>query len=77
MTPYDLFSSLSFQYGIVIDSGSSRSSVFVYVWPGEKENETGVVAEIMNCRVAGESLSLEPEERAGAFRTAHCLELAE
>lgn len=45
------------QYGIVIDSGSSRSSVYVYEWPGEKENETGVVTEIMNCRVAGESLS--------------------
>lgn len=45
------------QYGIVIDSGSSRSSVYVYEWPGEKENETGVVTEIMNCRVAGESVS--------------------
>uniref|UniRef100_A0A8C5DQI9 Ectonucleoside triphosphate diphosphohydrolase 3-like n=1 Tax=Gouania willdenowi TaxID=441366 RepID=A0A8C5DQI9_GOUWI len=45
------------QYGIVIDSGSSRSNVFVYEWPGEKQNETGVVTEKMNCRVSGVSIS--------------------
>uniref|UniRef100_A0A3Q3WPP5 Uncharacterized protein n=1 Tax=Mola mola TaxID=94237 RepID=A0A3Q3WPP5_MOLML len=45
----------SLEYGIVIDAGSSRSNVYLYEWPGEKENETGVVTEIMNCRVAGES----------------------
>lgn len=43
------------QYGIVIDAGSSRSNVYLYEWPGEKENETGVVTEMMNCRVDGES----------------------
>nr|XP_046256400.1 ectonucleoside triphosphate diphosphohydrolase 3 [Scatophagus argus] len=47
----------SLEYGIVIDSGSSRSNVYLYQWPGEKENETGVVAEIMNCRVAGDGIS--------------------
>lgn len=41
----------------MVDSGSSRSNVHLYEWPGEKENETGVVTEVMNCRVAGESLS--------------------
>lgn len=51
------------QYGIVIDSGSSRSNVYVYLWPGEKQNETGVVREIMNCRVAGESRSFGGESR--------------
>uniref|UniRef100_A0A3P9P6C1 Ectonucleoside triphosphate diphosphohydrolase 3 n=1 Tax=Poecilia reticulata TaxID=8081 RepID=A0A3P9P6C1_POERE len=30
------------KFGIVIDSGSSRSNVYLYEWPGEKENETGV-----------------------------------
>lgn len=50
-----LFSPL--QYGIVIDSGSSRSNVYLYEWPGEKENETGVVTEVLNCRVEGESQS--------------------
>lgn len=41
----------------MIDSGSSRSNVYVYEWPGEKENETGVVTQMLNCRVSGESLS--------------------
>lgn len=45
------------EYGIVIDSGSSRSNVYVYEWPGDKENETGVVTELMNCRVTGLPIS--------------------
>ncbi|KAI3360826.1 hypothetical protein L3Q82_013048, partial [Scortum barcoo] len=44
-------------YGIVIDSGSSRSNVYLYEWPGEKENETGVVTEKKNCRVPGDGIS--------------------
>ncbi|XP_063736272.1 ectonucleoside triphosphate diphosphohydrolase 3 isoform X2 [Eleginops maclovinus] len=51
------FKEYSYEYGIVIDSGSSRSSVYLYKWPGEKENETGVVTEEMNCRVAGDGIS--------------------
>uniref|UniRef100_A0A3Q0T5G1 Ectonucleoside triphosphate diphosphohydrolase 3 n=1 Tax=Amphilophus citrinellus TaxID=61819 RepID=A0A3Q0T5G1_AMPCI len=45
------------EYGIVIDSGSSRSNVYLYEWPGEKKNETGIVTETLNCKVEGESLS--------------------
>ncbi|XP_015245012.1 PREDICTED: ectonucleoside triphosphate diphosphohydrolase 3 isoform X2 [Cyprinodon variegatus] len=45
------------EYGIVIDSGSSRSNVYLYEWPGEKENETGVVKEKMNCAVKGVPIS--------------------
>ncbi|KAM4633585.1 ectonucleoside triphosphate diphosphohydrolase 3 isoform 1-T2 [Polymixia lowei] len=47
----------SLEYGIVIDSGSSRSNIYLYQWPGEKQNETGVVTELMNCRVAGDGIS--------------------
>ncbi|CAG12920.1 unnamed protein product, partial [Tetraodon nigroviridis] len=53
------------EYGIVIDSGSSRSNVYVYEWPGEKENETGVVTETLNCRVSGNGISemkVDPEK---------------
>ncbi|RVE62420.1 hypothetical protein OJAV_G00156980 [Oryzias javanicus] len=39
------------EYGIVIDSGSSRSTVFLYEWPGEKQNDTGVVKEKTHCQV--------------------------
>ncbi|XP_056900626.1 ectonucleoside triphosphate diphosphohydrolase 3 isoform X2 [Takifugu flavidus] len=45
------------EYGIVIDAGSSRSNLYVYEWPGEKENETGVVTESLNCRVPGDGIS--------------------
>ncbi|XP_042281233.1 ectonucleoside triphosphate diphosphohydrolase 3 isoform X1 [Thunnus maccoyii] len=61
----------SFQYGIVIDSGSSRSNVYLYEWPGEKENETGVVTEIMNCRVAGDGISemkIDQEKDAASWK---------
>ena len=63
VNPKHIFvSSSPLQYGIVIDSGSSRSTVYLYKWPGEKQNDTGVVMEIMNCRVAGESLSLKQQQ---------------
>ncbi|XP_071325314.1 ectonucleoside triphosphate diphosphohydrolase 3 [Trachinotus anak] len=61
----------SSEYGIVIDSGSSRSSVYLYVWPGEKQNETGVVTEIMNCRVAGDGISemkVDPQKDAESWK---------
>ncbi|KAM4581119.1 ectonucleoside triphosphate diphosphohydrolase 3 [Odontesthes bonariensis] len=54
----------STEYGIVIDSGSSRSTVYLYEWPGEKENETGVVTEKINCKVNGSAISemkVDPE----------------
>ena len=60
-------SSSPLQYGIVIDSGSSRSTVYLYEWPGEKQNDTGVVTEIKNCRVAGESLSLKQQQHYADF----------
>ena len=47
-------SRLPSQYGIVVDSGSSRSTVYLYKWPSEKKNDTGVVSEVLNCKVAGE-----------------------
>ncbi|XP_068180843.1 ectonucleoside triphosphate diphosphohydrolase 3 [Antennarius striatus] len=61
----------SSEYGIVIDAGSSRSTVYVYDWPGEKENETGVVTELMNCKVAGEGIStmkVDPQKDADLWQ---------
>uniref|UniRef100_A0A8C9YYG4 Ectonucleoside triphosphate diphosphohydrolase 3 n=1 Tax=Sander lucioperca TaxID=283035 RepID=A0A8C9YYG4_SANLU len=62
---------LLLQYGIVIDSGSSRSNVYLYKWPGEKQNETGVVTEIMNCKVAGDGISemkVDPQKDAKSWK---------
>lgn len=41
--------------------------MYLYVWPGDKENETGVVTELKNCRVDGESLSVKQEMHIAAF----------
>ncbi|KAK0148600.1 Ectonucleoside triphosphate diphosphohydrolase 3 [Merluccius polli] len=60
-----------FEYGIVIDSGSSRSSIYLYKWPGEKQNETGVVSEVKNCRVAGNGISemkKDPEKDKASWK---------
>uniref|UniRef100_A0A671XIB8 Ectonucleoside triphosphate diphosphohydrolase 1 n=1 Tax=Sparus aurata TaxID=8175 RepID=A0A671XIB8_SPAAU len=59
------------QYGIVIDSGSSRSNVYLYEWPGEKQNDTGVVTEIKNCRVKGDGISamkVDPQKDAASWK---------
>ncbi|XP_044063731.1 ectonucleoside triphosphate diphosphohydrolase 3 [Siniperca chuatsi] len=59
------------EYGIVIDSGSSRSDVYLYEWPGEKENETGVVTEIIKCRVAGDGISemkVDPQKDVASWK---------
>lgn len=45
---------INLQYGIVLDAGSSRTTVYVYEWPAEKENNTGVVSQTFKCSVKGE-----------------------
>ena len=50
-SPFSLF----IQYGIVLDAGSSRTTVYVYQWPAEKENNTGVVSQTCKCSVKGKA----------------------
>ncbi|KAM4705834.1 ectonucleoside triphosphate diphosphohydrolase 3 [Rhinophrynus dorsalis] len=45
------------KYGIVLDAGSSRTTVYVYQWPAEKENNTGVVNQTLKCNVKGGGIS--------------------
>nr|XP_034985984.1 ectonucleoside triphosphate diphosphohydrolase 3 isoform X3 [Zootoca vivipara] len=45
------------KYGIVLDAGSSRTTAYVYEWPAEKENNTGVVSQTFKCNVKGPGIS--------------------
>ncbi|XP_049622363.1 ectonucleoside triphosphate diphosphohydrolase 3 [Suncus etruscus] len=58
------------KYGIVLDAGSSRTTIYVYQWPSEKENNTGVVSETFKCSVKGSGISSygsSPQEAPKAF----------
>ncbi|XP_006119917.1 ectonucleoside triphosphate diphosphohydrolase 1 isoform X2 [Pelodiscus sinensis] len=45
------------KYGIVLDAGSSHTNLYVYEWPAEKENDTGVVHQVEVCTVQGSGIS--------------------
>uniref|UniRef100_A0A8D2J693 Ectonucleoside triphosphate diphosphohydrolase 3 n=1 Tax=Varanus komodoensis TaxID=61221 RepID=A0A8D2J693_VARKO len=42
---------------LVLDAGSSRTTAYVYEWPAEKENNTGVVSQTFKCNVKGPGIS--------------------
>ncbi|NXJ95637.1 ENTP8 diphosphohydrolase, partial [Corythaixoides concolor] len=45
------------KYGLVFDAGSSHTSLFVYEWDSDKENDTGVVSQTLSCDVHGQGIS--------------------
>ncbi|XP_032722217.1 ectonucleoside triphosphate diphosphohydrolase 8 [Lontra canadensis] len=45
------------KFGVVFDAGSSHTSLFVYQWPADKENNTGVVSQALACQVKGPGIS--------------------
>ncbi|XP_054854067.1 ectonucleoside triphosphate diphosphohydrolase 2 [Eublepharis macularius] len=47
----------AFKYGIVLDAGSSHTAMFVYKWPADKENDTGIVSQHSMCDVKGGGIS--------------------
>uniref|UniRef100_A0A8C4Y2Y4 Ectonucleoside triphosphate diphosphohydrolase 2 n=1 Tax=Gopherus evgoodei TaxID=1825980 RepID=A0A8C4Y2Y4_9SAUR len=52
---YDLC--VAFQYGIVLDAGPSRTTLFIYQWSASKENNTGVISEHSSCAVQDPGIS--------------------
>ncbi|NP_001001252.1 ectonucleoside triphosphate diphosphohydrolase 2 [Xenopus tropicalis] len=46
-----------YKYGVVLDAGSSHTALFVYKWPADKENDTGIVSEHSMCDVQGPGIS--------------------
>ncbi|XP_035523365.1 ectonucleoside triphosphate diphosphohydrolase 2 [Morone saxatilis] len=46
-----------FMYGIVLDAGSSHTALYIYKWPADKQNGTGVVTQHKECHVMGGGIS--------------------
>uniref|UniRef100_A0A8D1XAJ1 Ectonucleoside triphosphate diphosphohydrolase 8 n=1 Tax=Sus scrofa TaxID=9823 RepID=A0A8D1XAJ1_PIG len=54
------------KFGIVFDAGSSHTSLFVYQWPANKENDTGVVSQALACQAKGPGISSYTSDPAQA-----------
>ncbi|KAL2090965.1 hypothetical protein ACEWY4_013228 [Coilia grayii] len=69
--PYDT------QYGMVFDAGSSHTSLFIYKWPGGKENNTGIVSQLRVCEVDGGGISsYKSDPPAAGNSLQQCLDVA-
>ncbi|XP_063030752.1 ectonucleoside triphosphate diphosphohydrolase 2 isoform X3 [Melospiza melodia melodia] len=65
------------RYGIVLDAGSSHTAMFIYKWPADKENDTGVVSEHSMCDVEGPGISsYSSNPLAAGTSLEHCLSQA-
>ncbi|XP_022433738.1 ectonucleoside triphosphate diphosphohydrolase 8 isoform X2 [Delphinapterus leucas] len=65
------------KFGIVFDAGSSHTSLLVYQWPANKENDTGVVSQALACRAKGPGISSYASDPAQAGESLQgCLEEA-
>ncbi|NXA63618.1 ENTP8 diphosphohydrolase, partial [Mohoua ochrocephala] len=65
------------KYGMVFDAGSSHTSLFVYEWDSDKENDIGVVSQSLSCDVQGQGISSyanNPPEAGNSLR--ECLDKA-
>ncbi|XP_057675391.1 ectonucleoside triphosphate diphosphohydrolase 2-like [Corythoichthys intestinalis] len=66
-----------FMYGIVLDAGSSHTSLFVYKWPADKQNGTGVVTQHSECHAKGGGISSYAGKQGAAGQSLEeCLDQA-
>uniref|UniRef100_A0A8C0H0E4 Ectonucleoside triphosphate diphosphohydrolase 8 n=1 Tax=Chelonoidis abingdonii TaxID=106734 RepID=A0A8C0H0E4_CHEAB len=54
------------RYGMVFDAGSSHTALYIYQWPADKENGTGIVSQAEACTVQGPGISSYAENPANA-----------
>ncbi|XP_056600798.1 ectonucleoside triphosphate diphosphohydrolase 2-like [Triplophysa dalaica] len=65
------------KYGIVLDAGSSHTAMFIYKWPANKQNGTGIVSQHTECQVKGGGISIYAGIRGGAAKSLQeCMEQA-
>ncbi|XP_034520753.1 ectonucleoside triphosphate diphosphohydrolase 2 isoform X3 [Ailuropoda melanoleuca] len=65
------------KYGIVLDAGSSHTSMFIYKWPADKENDTGIVGQHSSCDVRGGGISSYADNPSRAGQSlVECLDQA-
>ncbi|XP_044848426.1 ectonucleoside triphosphate diphosphohydrolase 2 isoform X2 [Mauremys mutica] len=73
----DLREPPAFKYGIVLDAGSSHTAMFIYKWPADKENDTGIVSQHSMCDVEGGGISSYAENPPAAGKSLkQCLDQA-
>ncbi|XP_055988965.1 ectonucleoside triphosphate diphosphohydrolase 2 isoform X2 [Sorex fumeus] len=73
----DVREPLALKYGIVLDAGSSHTSMFIYKWPADKENDTGIVSQLSSCDVRGGGISSYADNPPGAGQSlVECLDQA-
>ncbi|NWU93340.1 ENTP8 diphosphohydrolase, partial [Upupa epops] len=54
------------QYGLVFDAGSTHTALYIYQWPADKENGTGIVSQVKSCSVSGPGISSYADNPAEA-----------
>nr|XP_006117431.1 ectonucleoside triphosphate diphosphohydrolase 8-like [Pelodiscus sinensis] len=65
------------KYGLVLDAGSSHTTLYVYQWPAGKENGTGIVSQAAACTVPGPGISSYADDPTGAGASLRaCLDTA-
>lgn len=64
-------------YGIVFDAGSSHTSMYIYKWPADKQNGTGVVSQHSECHPKGKGISSYSDQPGAAGQSLdNCLKMA-
>ncbi|KAM9322901.1 ectonucleoside triphosphate diphosphohydrolase 2-like [Pholidichthys leucotaenia] len=65
------------RYGIVLDAGSSHTSLYIYKWPGDKQNGTAVVTQHSKCHAKGGGIASYLGQPGAAGRSLEaCLDQA-
>ncbi|KAI3361687.1 hypothetical protein L3Q82_002049 [Scortum barcoo] len=77
LTADDVRETPGFMYGIVLDAGSSHTALYIYKWPADKQNGTGVVTQHSECHVKGGGISSYAGQQGGAAQSLEtCLDQA-